>query len=300
MALSQEEKQQLSMQVRSKSLVDPVLSMEYRQFLDRVTVEDTQIDTREGKTHIFIIRAKNRTKYCPVYINIHGGGFVRPHGERNIIFCAKFADRMRGIVVDLDYRLAPEYPYPAAFHEAYDTVQWVFDQAQMLDIDPLKVIVGGDSAGGNLTAAVAIRAQETGDFRICLQMLYYPATDMLTPPEDKPEADISMINPQRSRAFNRLYLDDDQEAAQSPYVSMKFAPEQMLHGLPEMLLITAGKDNMRFEAEEYAMRLVATGVPVTIRRFLNSRHSFLVNCIDEWEEGQELIAKALLQVANQP
>jgi len=298
MALSAELKERLSAQVRQRNVFQTILSDDYRQYLNRVEIRESWIDTQEGKTHVYIIRAKSCTRHCPVYVNIHGGGFVRPHSERNIIFCAKMAHMIDGVAIDLDYRLAPEYPYPAAFNEAYDTVKWVFDHADELKIDPARVIVGGDSAGGNLTVGVTMKAQQTGDFRILLQMLYYPAIDMVTPPEDKPEAETSMIDPERMRAFNQLYLNGDEEAARSPFVSMAFAPLDMLRGLPDMLLITAGLDNLRFEAEAFAHRLAEAGVKVTHRRFEKSHHSFIMNCLDEWEEAQALIAMTMLRVTR--
>lgn len=298
MALSNTEKELLSTQVREKTLFEPVLTPEYLRHLEAVEIEDTEIETREGQTHVFIIRSRSRQPGCPVYVYFHGGGFVRPHGTRNIAFGAMVANTINGICLDVDYRLAPEYPYPVAFHEAYDTVKWVFDHAGQLGIDPTRVIVGGDSAGGNLTAAVAIRAGETGDFRLRMQMLFYPVVDSVTQPGDKPEAALSAIPVDRLRAFNRLYLNDDEAAARSPYVSMLFAPDALLQDLPEMLLITAGKDNLRFEADQYAARLASFGVPVTSHCCPESRHSFVINCIDEWIEAHQLIVQTLLRVVQ--
>ncbi len=299
MALTPEEKSQLARQVREKTLVEPVLTPEYRRSLDLVDIEDTGIETREGRTHIYIIRAHGRPANCSVYINFHGGGFVRGHGPRNLAFCARMAASIAGIVVDVDYRLAPEYPYPAAVNEAYDTVRWVFANAGALGIDPDLVTVGGDSAGGNLTLATALRAGQTGDFQIRHILIYYPAVDMATPAREKPEWELNIIAPERMNAFNRCYLDDDAEAARSPYVSMLYAPDDMLARLPDTLLITAGKDNLRFEAEALAARMVAAGVTVTMRRFLESRHSFIINCIDEWEAAQALIIETLQNATRQ-
>lgn len=287
--MTQEEKLALATKVRTKSMFEPEFSDSYLKNLEKVEIEEQNILTREGLTHIFILKAKERTENCPVYINIHGGGYVRGHEHRETIFSSRIVSDIKGIGIDIDYRLAPEYPFPVAFNESYDVVKWVFDNAVMLGIDSRKVIVGGHSAGGNLTAAIAMKAQETGDFHMLLQIMNYPATDNVTDPAKRQGAAENVLPPDRIRTFMTLYTDDNQETANSPYVSMLFAPDSLLQGLPDALIITAGRDSFRFEGEQYGARLVANGVVVTEKRFLNSNHGFLTYCKDEWNEAQLLI-----------
>jgi acetyl esterase len=293
MSLTGQEKVRLAKLVRETNVVEVTMPDDYIGYLEEAECEESWINTSEGKTHIFIVKSKNREKNCPVYINFHGGGFARPYGKRNTVFCARVASAMKGIAIDVDYKLAPEYPFPAAFNEAYDVAKWVFKNIELLGGDPNRVSMGGDSAGGNLTAAVALKANQTKEFRLRMQIIIYGAMDFVTDPADKPEARVNLIPIERCRAFTSLYTDDIEEVVKSPYVSMRFAPIEMLYGLPDALLITAGHDNFRFEAEEYASRMISAGVKVTAKRFLNSNHGFVINCNAEWEEAQQLIINTL-------
>ncbi|MDL2229437.1 alpha/beta hydrolase [Treponema sp. OttesenSCG-928-L16] len=297
MALSQEEKTKMAEHLRGTNVAQEHITEDYRKNLGLAEREERDISTEEGPSRCYIFTAKNRVPKCPVHINIHGGGFVRPHLLRDEIYSAKIAHAIEGIVVDVDYRLAPEFPFPAAFNECYGICKWVFAQAGVWDADEKRISLGGHSAGGNLTAAVALKANKTGEFRLCLQVIDYAAIDMLTDPADKPEADINMIPAERGRMFFRAYTGGDMETAHSPYCSPSEASDEMLKGLPEALVISAGRDNFRFEDEAYAARLIAGGVTVTAKRFLNSDHGFITHCTGEWEEAQQLIIRAIRQAS---
>ena len=154
--------------------------------------------------------------------------------------------------------------------------------------------MGGQSAGANLTAAVALRAGESGDFRLCLQVLAYGVMDFATDPGQKPDARNQTEGAmERMRAFNAYYTGGDRNLNLSPYVSPALATDRMLKGLPPALIITAGQCGLRFEDEAYGRRMAAQGVEVTIKRFLNSRHGFAGRMVDEWWEAQECIIRAV-------
>lgn len=220
-----------------------------------------------------------------------------PHVLRDEIYSAKVADAIQGIVVDVDYSLAPEYPYPRAFNETYEVCRWVFSMLDHWDADGKRVSMGGHSAGANLTAAVCLKANQTKEFQFCLQVLDYGAFDMVTDPADKPEAATNMIPVERGRMFSLAYTDGNLENLKDPYCSPLLATDEMLKGLPEALITSAGHDNFRFEDADYAKRLVLAGVKVTQKCFLNSYHGFIVHCTDEWEEGQQLVIDTIRQAS---
>lgn len=296
MALSEERKVQLAAYLRGTNVTQEHITPEYRKCLELADKETVLIPVGEtDDVTCYVFTAKNRTANCPVHINVHGGGFVRPHVERDEIYSAKVADAIGGIVVDMDYKLAPEYPFPTAFHEAYEVCRWTFSKLKEWDADEKRVSMGGHSAGANLTAAVALKANQTKEFALCLQVLDYGAFDMATDPADKKESATNLIPAERGRMFTEAYTDGDLSLAKNPYCSPLLAPEEMLKGLPEALVVAAGQDNFRFEDMEYGVRMALAGNKVTIKCFTESKHGFIVHCTEEWEAGQKLVIDAIRQ-----
>ena len=295
--LTQEQRDTMIAALRGKSVAKENITPEYKKNLELADREEVKVSTSEGPVPCYVFTAKNRTANCPVHINVHGGGFVRPHVLRDEIYSAKVADKIQGIVVDVDYSLAPEYPYPRAFNETYEVCRWVFSMLERWDADVKRVSMGGHSAGANLTAAVCLKANQTKEFRFCLQVLDYGCFDMVTDPADKPEAESNLIPVERGRMFSLAYTDGNPEHLKDPYCSPLLAGDEMLKGLPEALITSAGHDNFRFEDAEYAARLVAAGVKVTAQCFLESYHGFIVHCTDEWEAGQKLVIDTIKQAS---
>ena len=296
MALSEERKKEMTAYLRGTSVAKENITPEYRKCLELADKETVTIPVGDqDDVTCYIFTAKNRTKNCPVHINVHGGGFVRPHVERDEIYSSKVADAIGGIVVDVDYKLAPEYPFPAAFKEAYEVCRWTFSKLKEWDADEKRVSMGGHSAGANLTAAVALKANQTKEFQLCLQVLDYGAFDRATDPADKKEAATNMIPVERSRMFTEAYTDGDLELVKNPYISPLLASDEMLKGLPEALVVAAGHDNFRFEDCDYAARMALAGTKVTLKCFTESKHGFIVHCTEEWEAGQDLVIAAIKQ-----
>lgn len=293
MEFSYEEKLEIAQKVRASNPVTTLITPEYEKNLELVDCDERFIKTSEGESHVYIITPKENKEVYPLYINIHGGGFVRPYAKRDTIFCSKIAANVGCKVIDIDYKLAPEHPFPEGLNECYAIVKWVFENAKELNIDIENVILGGHSAGGNFTAAIALMANKSKDFKLKYQIMDYPFMDAVTDPEDKMlEGDL--IPAERARKFNALYVDNEEEK-RNPLVSMVLATEEMLIGLPPALVITAAYDSLRAEAEKYAIMMAQAGVEVKVKRFLNSKHGFVVNCQQEFEEGQNLIIKTLKQ-----
>lgn len=296
MALSEERKVQLATYLRGTNVTQEHITPEYRKCLELADKETVLIPVGEtDDVTCYVFTAKNRTANCPVHINVHGGGFVRPHVERDEIYSAKVADAIGGIVVDVDYKLAPEYPFPTAFHEAYEVCCWTFSKLKEWDADEKRVSMGGHSAGANLTAAVVLKANQTKEFALCLQVLDYGAFDMATDPADKKESATNLIPVERGRMFTEAYTEGDLSLAKNPYCSPLLAPKEMMKGLPEALVVAAGQDNFRFEDMEYGVRMALAGNKVTIKCFTESKHGFIVHCTEEWEAGQKLVIDAIRQ-----
>lgn len=287
MMAATEEEIEIARNLRIPRLLPNEYTDEYLGFQNMVERELKELENSEGKTPVHIIKAKNRDKKAPVHLYLHGGGFVLGHGDRDIYFCSRLAAQTRSIVVDIDYKLAPEYRYPSAFNESYAVARWVFDNIEDLGGDPEKVTINGYSAGGNLAAAVALKAVQTGDFQLRMLLMNYAIIDLVTDPGEKGPGEGSVLV-ERGRFFNRLYTGGDSDIAKSPYVSMRFAPEEALSRLPETVIVTAGNDSLRFECEEFATHLIELGVKVTGKRFVESAHGFTINCMDQWNEAQTM------------
>jgi acetyl esterase len=280
----------LADQVRSTSVFEFACPAEYLEYSKKVQRKKLSVPTRAGDTVVYMTRRKNNKKKALVHIYLHGGGFCREHSSRDDFFCAKIADITGGIVLDIDYRLAPEYKFPTALRETYDVTKWVFEHLEKLGGDPENVTMSGYSAGGNLICAANMLACDSGEFRVRRQILCYPALDLFTDPVKKPQLPSAgkQIPDERSRIFALLYLGGKEMAA-SPYASPVFAADEVLRALPDTVLITGGMDGLYFEADDFTKRMVACCGTVTLKCFEHSRHSFIINCLDEWQEAQQMI-----------
>lgn len=298
MALSEQRRRELlevleRTSLRPKNAPAPEYPQEYKDYLT-LTEQETVTRTVDGHDyHLYIHRAKNRTPGCPVHVNIHGGGFVGPHADCDSMYSAYLADRTGGIVVDLDYTTSLYAQWPVAFDQCYDAVQYAFAHCAEWGADSSRVSVGGYSAGGVLAAGVALKAADTGDFRLCLQVLGYPPLDNVIDPIYKRGGLQRVLPAERERAFSELYFGDDTAAMASAYGSPNYATDEQLRRLPRTLVISAGGCNFRYEDEEYAMRIASVGVEVTVKRFVQERHGFIPHLIEGWREAADLIVRSI-------
>lgn len=209
---------------------------------------------------------------APALVFFHGGGWVIGDLDSHDVVCRKLADEGRLIVISVDYRLAPEHKFPAAVDDSIAATKWIAENARQLGIDASKLSVGGDSAGGNLAAVVAISARDGDGPAIASQVLIYPATDfaMTHPSHSEPETSL-LLTHSVIKWFRDHYLNgaaDVHDWRASP------ARATTLVGLPPAYVLTAGADPLRDEGDEYADRLKQAGVAVTYRHFPGQFHGF--------------------------
>ncbi|MFJ2759305.1 alpha/beta hydrolase [Nocardioides sp. NPDC087217] len=209
---------------------------------------------------------------APVYVNFHGGGFVVGRPEQDDHICRYIAATADCVVINVDYAVAPQRPYPVPVTQAYDVTAWIADNGPANDWDGSRLAVGGHSAGANLTAAVCRLARDRGTFTPRLQIIDSAPLDQVADPATKQSLiDKPLLSPQLMRIFTDAYVPDPVDRA-DPLVSPGLADD--LAGLPPALVITAENDRLRDEGDAYAKALDAAGVTVTHRVFEGVDHYF--------------------------
>jgi acetyl esterase len=208
----------------------------------------------------------------PAIVYFHGSGWT----ILNIALCdptmRSLANRSGCVVVAVNYQKAPEHKFPIPFDDCYTATCWVAANAERLGIDPNRLAVGGDSAGGNLAAAVCLRARDTGGPRIAFQALVYPATDYgWDTPSCIENAEGYLLQRGSMQWFWTNYVNDPSDG-ENPYVSPLRAPD--LSGLPPAFIATAGFDPLRDDGLRYGDRLREAGVPVKVTNYETMIHGF--------------------------
>jgi acetyl esterase len=207
-----------------------------------------------------------------VLVYFHGGGWVVGDLDSHDGVCRALTHAANCLVVAVDYRLAPEHKFPAATEDAYAATQWVAEHASGLGGDPSRLAVGGDSAGGNLAAVVALMARDRHGPRLAYQLLIYPVTDTACDTVSwQDHGQGYLLTREMMRWFQTHYLRDASDG-ENPYAAPLRARD--LQGLPPALVITAEFDPLRDEGEAYAAHLRSAGVPTTLKRYDGMIHGF--------------------------
>jgi acetyl esterase len=214
----------------------------------------------------------------PTIVYLHGGGFVIGDLDTHEGVCRLLCNDVGAVVVSVDYRLAPEHPFPAAADDAYAALRWVVEHIAEYGGDPARLAVGGDSAGGNLSAVCTQLAHADG-LRLAAQLLIYPAVDLLGEyPSREANATGYFLTLADMRWFAEHYIgmsEDDPRAAElarDPRLSPLLADS--LEGLPPAVVVTAEFDPLRDEGNAYATALEKAGVRVAHREFAGLIHGF--------------------------
>lgn len=217
-------------------------------------------------------RPRSDEALMPVLLYLHGGGWVFGNLETHDTICRRLAAGSGCAVLSLDYRLAPEHPFPAALDDVADALGWLAYKGREVGLDPSRMAIGGDSAGGNLAVATLLALRGTDGPKPIFQLLIYPALD-LTMSGNSHEAFGKgyLLDSDLQRQCHALYLGtaDRGDWRASPLLAAD------LSGLPPAFVLTASHDPLRDEGEAYAARLVATGVPVTAYRVPGQVHAFM-------------------------
>jgi len=207
----------------------------------------------------------------PIVFFIHGGGFVVGSVRTHDALARRIARDAGAVVISVDYRLAPEDPFPAAVDDCWTALQWTAEHAVELGGDPERIAVAGDSAGGNLAAVLTHLALEAGAPSLVFQLLFYPVTSEHHDwPSIAENAEAPVLTKRAIEYFAAQYAADGARA------SVRSAPAlaESFVGLPPAMVSTAGHDPLRDDGEAYASLLERDGVPVTVRRFEDMVHGF--------------------------
>ncbi len=208
----------------------------------------------------------------PVLVFFHGGGWVVGDVTSHDEICRRLCAGAGCIVISVDYRLAPETPFPGGLEDCYAVTRWAADHAAELGGDPARLAVGGDSAGGNLAAAVCLLARERRAPAIGHQLLIYPVTDSdFERPSYRDNADGYLLTRGMMQWFWQQYLADPAQAS-DPLAAPLHGE---LSGLPGATVITAGFDPLRDEGQAFAEKLAAADVAVEHREFKGMIHGFV-------------------------
>jgi acetyl esterase len=235
------------------------------------SVEDRAIPGPGGEIPVRIYRPEGNGP-LPALVYFHGGGWVIGNIETHDGSCRALTNGAQCVVISVDYRLAPESKFPAAADDSYAATKWVAEHAAELNIDPARIAVGGDSAGGNLAAVVALMAKEQGGPALAYQVLVYPVTDYnLETASYRENAEGYLLSKNSMIWFWDHYLATPADG-KNPHASPMQAAD--LAGLPPALVITAEFDPLRDEGAAYAERLKQAGVPVVYTLYPGMIHGF--------------------------
>jgi len=202
----------------------------------------------------------------------HGGGWVLGGLDSHDTLCRELASQAGVVLIAVDYRLAPEHPYPAGLDDCVAATRWAAAHAAELGADGSRLAVVGDSAGASLAAAVAQQARDAADFAVALQVLAYPALDPeMSTPSYTANADDPFLSRSEMEYYWSAYLGGAAaDSAAAPALA------QDLAGLPPAYLLVAGRDVLHDEGVAYAERLRSSGVPVRLRSQAEMVHGFLL------------------------
>jgi acetyl esterase len=233
----------------------------------------------------------------PLLVHLHGGGWVAGDLELNDATCRALAALADCVVVSVDYRLAPEHPYPAALEDALAAIAWARVRAPSLGADPRRIAIGGSSAGGNLAAAAALRVRDADPAQppLAAQLLLYPVLDAeLESASMAAFGSGHLLDRDQLRFYWDCYVPDPAARA-DPYASPVHAAT--LAGLPPAVVVTAELDPLCDEGEQYAARLRAAGVAVELNRARGQIHGFAALFPTE-PEVEALVGRVARQLAS--
>lgn len=239
---------------------------------ERVITENRMLRCSDGSGEFMVrlYRPRDAEGKLPVLVYYHGGAFIFGDPYQEEVRTLRYAAEVGCLVVSVDYRLAPEHPFPAGLNDCYDALCWTQQLADELGIDRTRIAVGGASAGGALAAAVALRARDQSGPALACQLLIYPVLDdRLRTPSMRAFSHTPIWNQRAARQSWQHYLQGRQADC---YAAPARATE--LQGLAPAYVMTAEFDPLRDEAIEYTSRLMQAGVTTDLHNFAGTVHGF--------------------------
>jgi acetyl esterase len=238
-------------------------------------IEVTDLEARDAAGAPMQIRlyrpATPVRRPLPVVLNFHGGGFATGGLDQSEWICREVCFRTGIAVASVDYRMAPEHPFPTPPEDCYAALLWVADAADRLGLDRERMAVMGDSAGGNLSAVVTLMVRDRGGPRLRAQVLIYPGTDFVTTyPSELRNSGAPVLKAADIATYSSLYRAGTDGS--DPYASPLRAPDH--RGLPPALVQTAEHDALLDEGRLYAEKLARAGVPVRYTEYVGAAHGF--------------------------
>jgi acetyl esterase len=227
---------------------------------------------------------------------MHGGGWVICDLETHDTICRAISRRAGAVVVAVDYRRSPEHKFPAAIEDSEDALRWTAANAVNLGIDPARLAIVGDSAGGTMATVIAARARDAHGPALALQVLVYPAINLSSRDtvSQKEFAEDHFLTAPAMDWFIAQYFAKPEDA-RHPHASPAFLED--LRGLPPALVITAECDPLRDEGEAYARRMQEAGVPVKLTRYAGMIHPFL-NMLGATPSAQKAVDEIAAAIRN--
>lgn len=259
-------------------------------------VQDTTVPGPAGTVPVRVY-TPDGTGPFPVLVYYHGGGWVIAGIQAYDASCRALANAAKCVVVSVGYRQAPEHKFPAAHEDSYAALQYVMKNTEKFGGDPKRVAVGGESAGGNLAAAVCLMAKQRKGMMPIYQLNVYPIANYnLNSPSYKENATAIPLSKPLMAWFFRYALKSPEDG-KSPLISLVRAD---LRNLPPATVITAQIDPLRSEGKLYADRLKAVGIPVRYRNYNGVAHEFfgMAAVVDKAKEANNFAAKGLKSAFN--
>ncbi|WP_161780935.1 alpha/beta hydrolase [Criblamydia sequanensis] len=253
-----------------------------RESVNRIV--DFEIPGRDNHKIPLRIYIPNATTSLPVMVYFHGGGWVFGSVEEADAVCRRLSNHLGCIIASVDYRLAPEFPFPKPLEDAYEAVKWVSKNTYLFGGDGENVFVGGESAGGNLAGAVALMARDNNGPKLSAQLLIYPVISPFILDEIYDKCpDQYFLTKEAMKYFWSQYIQNEEDL-KNPYAALDFSSK--LENLPKTLIVTAEYDPLAYDGEKYSSQLQNAKVTVIHKSFAGLIHGFLD--ITLYEESQKV------------
>jgi acetyl esterase/lipase len=264
--------------------------------IDKLPVDERWITVpaEVGDVQVRIVRPAGSEGTLPVILYMHGGGWVLGNAGTHDRLVREMSVGARAAVVFVEYDRSPEARYPVAIEQGYATARWITREGAANGLDPDRIAIAGDSVGGNMTAALALMAQDRGDVRFVQQSMYYPVTDAAMDTGSYEQFAEGYFLTAKAMAWFWDAYAPDVERRSEPYASPLRASDEQLAGLPPAFVIVDEADVLRDEGEAYAARLRAAGVAVTTVRYDGITHDFMMlNPLSDTHATRAAVAQAI-------